>query len=60
MSSNRSTISANDVLMALAELEFDDFEETLEVFLKEYKAKQATKKAKKEAAKKTATSKSSV
>ena len=46
--SNRSTISANDVLMAMEELEFPDFvpqlKETLETFKKDQASKKAAKK----------------
>lgn len=44
LNSNRSTISANDVLMAMDELEFNHFEEPLKEMLEGIKKENATKK----------------
>eukprot|EP00471_Norrisiella_sphaerica_P001487 CAMPEP_0184482284 /NCGR_PEP_ID=MMETSP0113_2-20130426/3845_1 /TAXON_ID=91329 /ORGANISM="Norrisiella sphaerica, Strain BC52" /LENGTH=124 /DNA_ID=CAMNT_0026861917 /DNA_START=256 /DNA_END=630 /DNA_ORIENTATION=- len=51
----KSTISAQDVLAAVREIEMEDFLPSLEKYLEEYRASNATKKRSKAAAKATGT-----
>jgi len=55
----RQTITANDVLAAMKELDFDEFTPQLETFLKQYRADEQSKKDAKQAAKNLVGKKSS-